>query len=75
MAGRAQQIPAVAGHIDKYRDLTVWLHARLGHKVYAGGAHSGVRGVKVVNTQKETDATGALSAHLGDLLIAVGTRQ
>jgi hypothetical protein len=31
--------------------------------------------VKLIDTQEETDATRALSAHLGALLIAVGTRQ
>jgi hypothetical protein len=75
MAGRAQQIPAITGDIDEHRDLPIGLNARLGHKVHAGRAHSSVRHVKVIDTQKEADAPGALPAHLGDLLRAVGARQ
>ncbi len=70
---RSEQIPTVAGDIDKHGDPTVRLRPRRRHEGNAGVTHPLVGGIEVLHPEEETNAPGHLRADDRRLIVTVGS--
>ena len=68
----AEEIPLVAGDVEKDRDATIWLGAGFPDEGDPGLDHPPVHGLEVVDAEEEPDAAGYLTTHRGALAFPIG---
>jgi hypothetical protein len=72
---RPDKVPFVASNIGKYSHLAVGFGARRGEEVHARRCHPRIRGVEVLNLEKETHPPGSLLPDGGGLVLSVSPRE
>ena len=71
-AARLQKIPTISIGIDKDRNGTVNLMARLFHKAHAAGKHRLIIAMEIVGMQEKSDTAAGLVADGKALLFTIG---
>jgi hypothetical protein len=72
---RADQVPFVASHVEKHRDLTIGLCTRCRQELHTRRCHSGIGRIEIRYMEEETHPASRLPADSRNLIFSVSPRE